>query len=78
MIIRNYQNDKEAHCLANTYAFNPPRKTNPAYKREQYSGKYEPSPIVTAASRFMLLAGFHDKTNLLIKYTPAELIFEPP
>ena len=68
-----YTNDKEAFCLANTYGFNPPRKVNPANKRKVDTGKYEPDHFPTAASRCMVLAHWFDKTNILIKYTPADL-----
>jgi len=68
-----FRNDVQAFCLANTYGFNPPRKVNPARNRTVNTGKYEPDRNDEAASRTMVLASFVDKTNILIKYTPAEL-----
>lgn len=69
----SFTNDKEAFCLANTYGFNPPRKTNPARLRLQNTGKYEPDRNIGAVTRTIVLASFIDKTNILIKYTPADL-----
>lgn len=69
-----YINDREAYCLANTYGFNPPRKKNPARLRIQDTGKYEPDHTPAATTRCMVLASFIDKTNILIKYAPADLI----
>jgi hypothetical protein len=68
-----YTNDSQAFCLANTYGFNPPLKVNPARNRTTDAGKYEPDHTPVAASRCMLLAHWFDKTNVLIKYTPADL-----
>jgi hypothetical protein len=70
------KNDIEAFCLANTYGFNPPRKTNPARLRIQNTGKYEPDHVPEASTRTMVLAHWIDKTNILIKYNPAELVTE--
>jgi hypothetical protein len=72
-MITNWQNDKEAFCLANTYALNPPRKAGPARLRIVNTGKYEPDHNQFAGTRWMILASYLDKTNLLIKYNPAEL-----
>jgi hypothetical protein len=69
-----FKNDTEAFILANTYGFNPPRKTNPARLRIQNTGKYEPDKNEFAETRTITLASFIDKTNILIKYRPAELI----
>jgi hypothetical protein len=68
-----FKNDQEAFVLANTYGFNPPRKVNPARLRIVDTGKYEPDHDYTAVTRCMVLASFVDKTNILVKYTPAEL-----
>ena len=70
-----YQNDKEAYCLANTYNLAPPMPVYPARTRRTFAGKYEPDGNVTAASRCMILAHYFGKTNILIKYNPAELQF---
>lgn len=70
----SFQNDSEAFCLANTYGFNPPKKTNPAKLRIANTGKYEPDHNPGATTRTIVLASFIDKTNILIKYTPTELI----
>ena len=67
------KNDKEAYCLANTYGFNPPRKVGPARLRIQDTGKYEPDHLYNGVTRTMVLASWLDKTNILIKYTPADL-----
>jgi len=66
-------NDQEAFCLANTYGLNPPRKRGPARLRLQDTGKYEPDHLYAGETRTMVLASFVDKTNILIKYAPAEL-----
>lgn len=69
-----YNDDLAAFILANVCGFNPPRKTNPASDRVQYAGKYEPDHNPEAESRVMLLAGYHDGTNILIKYNQTELL----
>jgi hypothetical protein len=67
-------NNEQAFCLANTYGFCPPRKIGPARLRIQDTGKYEPDHFPTATTRTMVLASWVDKTNILVKYTPAELL----
>lgn len=74
----NFNNQTEAYILANVYGFNPPRRVNPARNRTVNTGKFEPDRNDTAASRTMVLAHWIDKTNILIKYTPADLILAPP
>lgn len=71
-------NETEAYILANVYGFNPPRRVNPGRTRTVNTGKFEPDHNEMAASRTMVLAHFFDKTNILIKYTPADLILTPP
>jgi len=70
----SFQNDKEAFKLANTYGLNPPRATNPRKIRSQNTGKYEPDHKPEAATRCIVLAHWIDKTNLLVKYSPEELL----
>jgi hypothetical protein len=72
--IMGYKNDTEAFILANTYGFNPPRKRNPARLRIVDTGKYEPDHNAFAETRTIVLASWVDKTNILIQYTPAELV----
>jgi hypothetical protein len=73
-----FQNDKEAYCLASTYNF-VPRRYLPYVGTHNYdTGMYEPDHFPAAASRCMILAHIVDHTNILIKYKPAELVFEPP
>jgi hypothetical protein len=69
----SHSTDAQAFCLANTYGFNPPRVTNPRYKRLLDTGKYEPDHNEGAASRTIILAHWQDKTNLMIKYNPSDL-----
>lgn len=68
------KNDREAFCLATTYGFNPPHKKNPARLRIVDTGKYEPDHNLFAATRTMVLASYIDETNILIKYTPEDLV----
>lgn len=63
----------EAYILANTYGFNPPRKRGPARLRIVDTGKFEPDHNYAGETRTMVLASWVDKTNILIKYVPAEL-----
>lgn len=70
----SFQNDTEAHILAVSYAFNPGHAVYPARIRNTNSGKYEPDRNDTEHSRTIVLAHYADKTNILIKYTPCELI----
>lgn len=70
----SFANDREAFILANTYGFLPPSLANKARERKQYTGKYEPDHNEGAASRCITLASYKDKSNLLIKYAPADLI----
>jgi hypothetical protein len=67
---RQTKNEQDAYRLANTYGLNPPRAVWPARLRNTYTGKYEPDHFSTAELRTMLLAGYADKTNILIRYNP--------
>ena len=69
----SYINDQEAFTLANTYAFNPPKKIGPARLRITDSGKFEPDHREYQATRSMVLASFVDATNIIIQYHPDEL-----
>jgi len=71
-----YQEDVEAHCLANTYNLTPPRSVGPAKRRPQENGKYEPDRREGEEQRNMVLANWQDKTNILILYNPDELDLE--
>lgn len=64
----------EAYTIAVTYGFCPPRKVGPARLRIQNTGKFEPDADESAATRVLLVANWTDKTNMLIQYTPAELV----
>jgi len=69
----SFVNDNEAFCLANTYNLTPPRAINPCRNRRTSAGKYEPDRKEFEETRTMVLAHWFDKTNILVKYTPAEL-----
>lgn len=73
--MQSWTNEKQNYCLAVTYGLNPPRKSNPAYKREVNTGKFEPDHNLLAAQRCMVLASFLDKTNCLVLYKPADLVY---
>ena len=66
-------NMTEAFALTQTLNISPPRATYKASNRITNSGKFEPDHNIGAASRTMVLAHWFDKTNILIKYTPADL-----
>ena len=72
----SYQNDIEAYCLATTYNLMPPVILNKAYKKEPYSGKYEPDANEYGETRTMLLAQCRGGANCLVKYNPNELPLE--
>jgi hypothetical protein len=61
---------QDAYRLANTYGLNPPRQAGPARLRNTYTGKYEPDHYPEAELRSMVLAGYTDKTNILVQYNP--------
>ena len=69
----SFINDREVFCLANTYGLCPPLKIGPASQRIQEAGKYEPDHNQTALSRTVVLASWVDHTNVLVRYTPADL-----
>ncbi len=68
------QNDFEANILAIVYGFNPPRIIAPIHARLLDHGKYEPDHNEAAETRCMVLAHWKDKTNIIIQYTPDELV----
>ena len=73
----SYANDREAFILANTYGLLPPAARSPSRARIADSGKYEPDRNEGATSRTIVIAHWFGKSNLLIKYNPAELIPPP-
>ena len=58
----NIIDDRQAYILARQMSFLP-----------SDSGKYEPDNTPADPTRTMILADWKDHTNILIKYTPAEL-----
>lgn len=72
----NWQDDQESSILAVTYGFNPAKGLKIHGVRDSYAGKYEPDNNRFAASRTIVLAGFMDSSNCLVKYSPSELV--PP
>lgn len=71
----DYLDKKQAYCLAVTYGFCPPHAVYPARIRNTNPGKFEADCLAGQPIRTMILAHFADATNILIKYTPAELEF---
>ena len=69
-------NNEEAEILAKEYNLLPDAAVYPARQRRVNTGKYEPDHNFSAASRCMVLAHFVGKSNIIVQYTPADLI--PP
>lgn len=67
------ESSDEAFILANKYGLNPPRLARGGRHRTQNTGKFEPDHAHGAATRTIVLASYIDKTNILIKYEPANL-----
>lgn len=72
----SYINDKEVQILASGYNLAPPRAVYPARRRAVDPGKYEPDRNEFQSSRVVALAHFGDRTNILIRYNPGDLV--PP
>lgn len=64
---------QEAFTLAMTYGLNPTRLARGGRMRTQDSGKFEPDRKFGEETRTITLASYIDKTNVLIKYRPADL-----
>lgn len=78
------KNMQEAFILARAYNILPPHRVSgsiPAevryredlHPRTTNRGKFEPDKTPDAEIRCMVLAHFSDRSNLLIKYRPADL-----
>lgn len=65
--------DTHAYILAVRYGLTPPRKIGPAQQRIIDEGKFEPDDRAGDPERTIVLAHWLDKTNMLIKYKPADL-----
>jgi hypothetical protein len=68
-----YCDNYEAYVLAKVYGLLPPQPCYRARWRNTNTGKFEADKKAGESSRCMLLASYVDKTNVLIKYNPAEL-----
>jgi hypothetical protein len=65
---------QESYIIANVYNFCPGRVVGACRPGTSAGGKYEPDLHPGAEERVMLFANWTDKTNVLIKYRPDELI----
>jgi hypothetical protein len=68
-----YQNDYENWILQFVYNFSPKRFAHAINKPNFELGKYESDHTPEAEIRWMILAHWFDKTNVLIQYKPSEL-----
>ena len=68
-------NNFQAVKLAKTYNFLPDQARAGRGGRAVDAGKYEPDLNPEAASRTMVIASYIGRSNLLIRYNPAELEF---
>jgi hypothetical protein len=72
----SFMTDQQAYVLGISYGLLPPVKCHATGGSQVVPGKYEPDHFAGGLVRCMTLAHWYDHTNILIKYTPAELI--PP
>jgi hypothetical protein len=66
--MHTWEDEFEAKLLALDYGFMPPHAVYPARTRRIYTGKYEPDLWEGNNDRCILLAGYPDATNVLLKY----------
>lgn len=69
----SYENDRAAYTLARVYNFLPEQKAAGRGPWAVDGGKYEPDGNEAAESRTMIIASYTGRSNLLIKFNPAEL-----
>jgi len=63
----------QAYILARLYNFLPAQKRDGKASITVDQGKYEPDGQPAAETRTMVLASYIGRSNLLIKYRPADL-----
>ena len=66
-------NNYQAYTLAKTYNILPDQKKAGRGRKGVDVGKYEPDLNPEAASRTIVIASYIGKSNLLVRYSPAEL-----
>lgn len=68
----------DAMSLSFNYAMNPARGVGNKRTRSQYLGKFEPRAWTVGGYKMITLAGYTDKTNILIKYDRPTLDITTP